>query len=123
MELPAWAVNVALYGRAGRGYHASSKSTPDRRREYRREWYAALRAATLEAYGSKCACCGEATTEFLAVDHVNGGGSAHRAHLGGRNIYLYLRNAGFPKDQFRLLCHNCNMARGLYGKCPHETAQ
>jgi hypothetical protein len=26
---------------------------------------------------------------------------------------------GFPSG-FRTLCHNCNMAKGLYGTCPHE---
>jgi radical SAM protein with 4Fe4S-binding SPASM domain len=31
-----------------------------------------------------------------------------------------LKNNNYPKDLFRLLCHNCNMARGCYGYCPHE---
>ena len=25
----------------------------------------------------------------------------------------------FPKG-FQILCHNCNVAKGLYGECPHE---
>lgn len=34
-------------------------------------------------------------------------------------IYRAVELAGFPPT-YRLLCHNCNMARGLYGTCPHE---
>ena len=81
-----------------------------------------LRADVLAAYGDRRECCGEATPEFLAVDHVEGGGGQHRKQLGltGRGFYLWLKRQGFPGNQFRLLCHNCNFARGHYGACPHE---
>ncbi|HEV8635399.1 MAG TPA: hypothetical protein VG370_14325 [Chloroflexota bacterium] len=81
-----------------------------------------LRAEVLAAYGDRCNCCGEATCEFLSVDHVNGGGVQHRKQLGvtGRGFYLWLKRRGFPRDEFRLLCHNCNFARGHYRTCPHE---
>jgi hypothetical protein len=29
----------------------------------------------LSAYGGKCVCCGESEYKFLAIDHINGGGS------------------------------------------------
>ena len=29
-------------------------------------------------------------------------------------------DAGFPKDKYRLLCHNCNQSMGWYGYCPHQ---
>jgi hypothetical protein len=38
----------------------------------------------------------------------------------GRGFYMWLKRQGFPRDDFRLLCHNCNHARGSYGHCPHE---
>ena len=81
-----------------------------------------LRGEVLDAYGGRCTCCGESTREFLAVDHVNGGGVKHRKQLRltGRGFYLWLKRQGFPRDEFRLLCHNCNIARGHYGYCPHE---
>ncbi len=82
-----------------------------------------LRAETLAAYGHICACCGETRAEFLAVDHTNGDGAAHRREIKAANggaIYLWLKKRGFPKDRFRLLCHNCNNARAFYGYCPHE---
>lgn len=82
-----------------------------------------LRADALERYGSKCACCGEATQEFLGIDHVNNDGEKHRRELAGygRAIYSWLKKAGYPQDgRFQILCHNCNMAKGLYGACPHQ---
>lgn len=85
------------------------------------------RAAVLEAYGSKCVCCGEDTPEFLTVDHINNDGARHREAIspsdprGGSGTYLYiwLKRHGFPKDNFQLLCWNCNCAKGRYGSCPH----
>jgi hypothetical protein len=32
-----------------------------------------------------------------------------------------LARNGFP-DGYRVLCHNCNMALGQYGYCPHGNA-
>jgi hypothetical protein len=53
----------------------------------------------------------------LAIDHIKGGGSKHRKEV--RHLYSWLRREGFPSG-FRILCHNCNLARGVYGYCPHE---
>ena len=91
-----------------------------------------LRAEVLAAYGHACACpnCGEIRAEFLSIDHINGDGAAHRLELGKGNklmglarTYAWLKQNAFPKDRFRLLCHNCNFARGHYGYCPHEREQ
>lgn len=86
-----------------------------------RSWHSQLRSEVLAAYGGRCACCGESTREFLAVDHINGGGKKHRKELGssGTSFYVWLRDNSFP-DMCRLLCHNCNFSRGAYGYCPHE---
>lgn len=84
--------------------------------------YQEVRRQVLDAYGGKCNCCGEGTPEFLGVDHVFGGGGAQRKALGltGYTLYRWLRRNGFPKDEFQLLCHNCNQAKGYYRECPHE---
>lgn len=79
------------------------------------------RKACLEFYGGtppKCACCGETIYEFLAIDHINGGGNKHRREI-GVNIYGWLVKNSFPGG-FQVLCHNCNLAKGFYGICPHE---
>lgn len=87
-----------------------------------KRWRDQLRAEILAAYGGQCKCCGEQRKEFLAIDHVKGDGRQHRA-LVGKNIYSWLRKNKFPKRGFRLLCHNCNFARGAYGYCPHSKEQ
>lgn len=84
----------------------------------------ALRLEVIAAYGGKCVCCGEATPEFMSIDHINGRGKEHRdgvMRATGQNLYAWLRANGFPKDEYRLLCCNCNLARGFFGACPHET--
>lgn len=83
------------------------------------------RLEVLKHYGGdppKCHCCGESIYEFLSIDHINGGGYKHRKEIGGyfgRNFYKWLVKNNFP-DGFQVLCHNCNLAKGFYGKCPHE---
>ena len=80
-----------------------------------------MRAETLFAYSGaqpRCACCGEQRLAFLTLDHVNNGGRAHRRQKGNQGVYHELRRAGYPPG-FRVLCFNCNLARGSYGSWPH----
>jgi hypothetical protein len=79
-----------------------------------------LREEAIHHYGGACACCGETELAFLAIDHIEGGGRAHRQAIGwgGSNLYGWLHRMGYPTG-FRCLCHNCNVARGMYGICPH----
>lgn len=74
----------------------------------------------LNKYGHKCNCCGEDKFEFLAIDHVNNNGYIMRKDkIAGYNLYLYIEANEFPPE-FQILCHNCNMAKGFYKKCPHN---
>ena len=79
----------------------------------------------LEAYGGKCECppCGETCPSFLTIDHIDSNGSAHRKQsgiTGGSGLYNWLIQNEFPKDNFRLLCFNCNCGRQVNGGvCPH----
>lgn len=86
-----------------------------------REKHAELRMEVLQHYGAQCACCGETEIKFLAIDHINGGGALHRREIGGsgKSIYYWLRDNDYPAG-FQVLCHNCNVAKGFYGICPHE---
>lgn len=79
---------------------------------------ARLRAAIFDHYGTKCVCCGETEPKFLCIDHINGGGAKHVREIGG-NFYHWLKKSGYPEG-FQVLCHNCNMAKGFYGSCPHQ---
>ena len=70
-----------------------------------------------------CVCCGEAEFKFLCIDHIHGGGNKHRVKIFGTtrsgNLAIWLFANGLP-DGFQVLCHNCNMAKGAYGECPHR---
>lgn len=65
-----------------------------------------------------CACCNENTFQFLTIDHINNDGAEHRKTLKNK-IYWWLKINGYPED-FQVLCMNCNFAKGMYGKCPHQ---
>jgi predicted restriction endonuclease len=95
-------------------------------KEHRKEANANRRALTLKwrkevlaHYGGKCVCCGETTFEFLAMDHIHGGGNKHRKQLKHNDMCRWIMVNDYP-DNFQILCHNCNLAKGYYGQCPHE---
>lgn len=89
--------------------------------ESKRKTNRKMRTEALDAYGWKCACCKEDTEQFLSIDHMNGGGGAHRREIGSSSIYSWLRKNKYPEG-FQTLCHNCNMAKGFYGRCPHTVS-
>jgi len=81
--------------------------------------YYKLRKEVIEMYGGKCTCCGEEHEAFLALDHVNDGGQKHRKQRSIYGVYKDALAANDPKE-FRVLCHNCNMAYHTCGICPHQ---
>lgn len=102
-------------------------------RKRKRDQVLALKLETLSAYGGKCACCQENKIEFLTIDHIDGNGAEHRKSIGldygsnektvaGHNFYRWLKLNGFPKDNFQILCFNCNYAKHVYGVCPHHNS-
>lgn len=104
------------------GIHEATKA---RNRRYARQKHQERREQVIRHYGSVCSCCGEDHSAFLAVDHVDGGGNAHRRELGkgkmvgSSTFYRWLIESGFP-DGFQVLCHNCNFAKSHHpGGCPH----
>ena len=86
-----------------------------------RDYWHKAREEALRVYGGKCECCGETDPKLLTIDHTNNNGNKHRKEMGGNRIATWLRQHGWPKDGFRLLCYNCNMGRAFYGVCPHES--
>jgi hypothetical protein len=76
------------------------------------------RAEVIAHYGGKCACCGETELKFLSIDHIDGGGNQHRKET-SLTMSEWVWANGFP-DGFQVLCYNCNMAKALYGSCPHQ---
>ena len=103
-----------------RAYHEKNRDKlVDRHKKRTQE----VRSAALAAYGNMCVCCNETTKEFLAIDHVNNDGYLHRRQekISGSGIYWWLKKNNYPTDgRFQILCHNCNVAKALYGSCPHN---
>jgi len=77
-----------------------------------------------------CRCCGENShLDFLAIDHIAGqkemDSDSKLVKLGyssskrGEVLQHWIIKNNFPKG-FQVLCHNCNVAKGHYGKCPHQ---
>ena len=89
-----------------------------------REAYRKLHRLVIRHLGNQCACCGETHWEFLAIDHIHGGGNRHRRVFKRQGrLYREIRDEGFPRDKYRILCHNCNMSLGHYGYCPHSESK
>lgn len=111
------AYNQAYLGRHPDKKEQFSKSNQDKRK--------ALRLEVLTHYSTTshptCACCGEPRLDFLVLDHENGGGNQERKKLKKVTsaFYKWVKSQGYPMG-YRVLCHNCNMAIGAYGRCPHE---
>jgi len=97
-------------------------------RDASNRYHRKLKMIVIIHYGGdppKCACCGETNIEFLSIDHVNGGGNAHRRQLKTRNgwaFYLWLIKNNYPEG-YQVLCFNCNLSKGFYGYCPHQTCK
>jgi len=96
-------------------YKAKNRESINKKRTLYRQ---RVRKEVLDYYGGKCACCGETEIKFLCLDHINGGGSKdHKKTEHGQGWYFYLRR--YKPEYVQVLCHNCNMAKGFYGGCPH----
>lgn len=84
-----------------------------------RKIYAEKRETLIKKYGGKCVCCGEIRKEFLALNHINGGGRKEKKRIGQRKMYQNMLENKYP-NKYNILCHNCNQALGFYGYCPHK---
>ncbi|MFF4026970.1 hypothetical protein ACFYY5_29380 [Nocardia elegans] len=58
----------------------------------------------------------------MTIDHINGNGAAHRRSLGKNagslQVWRSLIADNFPSG-YQVLCWNCNVAKHIYGVCPH----
>lgn len=114
---------VATYYRAN--LEKRRRDAAEYQQRVRKPFYARLRAEVLAAYGNACACCGEIEPLFLQVDHINNDGHLQRKNAGRHwdwsAFMRWLKAEGFPKDNYQLLCANCNWGkRANGGVCPHR---
>lgn len=92
-------------------------------REQQRTYDLSVKLKVIEAYGGKCMCCGETNMEFLTIDHINNDGAEDRKNNGnklGGKLYRWLIKNNFPKEEYQILCYNCNCSKGFFGYCPHN---
>jgi len=114
--------------------YAHSPITLARRKTIRDE----IRLEVLQYYSKRlsksnipcCRCCGEKShVDFLAIDHIAGRKEMDSepelvkiGYSSSKKIEVlgqWIKKNNFPKG-FQILCHNCNVAKGIYGECPHE---
>jgi hypothetical protein len=77
------------------------------------------RKTLVQAYGSRCACCGAIDSfaggaAHLQIAHYNGEGGQHRK---GRGAYTHLFQAGLRAEAVHLLCLSCHKASGRLDFC------
>lgn len=79
-----------------------------KKNEVARQRWLRLKIAAFNAYGGPtCVECSEDDVTILEIDHIDGGGTAHRREIGLSNIYLWLQQQNYPTG-FRVLCPTCN---------------
>ena len=73
-----------------------------------------VRIDMINEYGGKCCNCGINDIDVLDIDHVNNNGASHRKQgMFGYNLFRYLKKNNWPKDDYQLLCKNCNWKKEL----------
>ena len=111
---------------------AWKRKHPEKSREYARRYYKThpkynvawcrqnridIRKEMIEAYGGKCAICGISDSIVLDIDHIdNSGAKDRRKGMWGWRLYRWLRKNNYPKDNFQLLCKNCNWMKHIKNK-------
>jgi len=94
-----------------------------RNKNYGRMYVYKTKLEGLAAYGGKCNCCGETNFYFLELDHVYNNGNIKRraGDRTGAALWAQLKRQGYPKDEYQLLCANCNQGKNRNnGVCPHK---
>jgi hypothetical protein len=67
----------------------------------------------------QCNCCGETEDKFLCLDHIDGAKNfTQDAPRSGHALYKWLKKNDYPEG-FQVLCFNCNLAKSMFGRCPH----
>lgn len=102
-----------------------NKENKEKHNQSNKTWRWKIRLEMIEAYGGKCVCCGETEPQFLTIDHINNDGYSKRlaGEGSGATLYMKLKKLDWPKEEYQLLCMNCNFAKGHFGCCPHTKEQ
>lgn len=77
--------------------------------------YHQRRSAVIHAYGDFCLQCGEDDYYKLTIDHINNDGYLHRKLL-NNHVIDYLYNNPTDKNNYQILCYNCNCSKNIIYK-------
>jgi hypothetical protein len=75
--------------------------------DYEKNYNLSKRLEVLGLLGGKCVKCGFCDYRALQIDHINGGGHAHRMKF-NNNPLRYLKDIKENLHLYQLLCANCN---------------
>ena len=70
-----------------------------------------LKLKAYRMYGNSCALCRCNQPQYLTIDHINNNGNHHRKSI--YNIYSWLKNHNYPRDNYQVLCFNCNYLKSF----------
>lgn len=105
-----WKNKEEIYKRRRSYYLKRYENDKDRILGLMGELYEKRRTEVIKFFGGKCVACGNNDIRVLQIDHINGGGVKERKEqtkLG----YSYKKRFDLNKenkDQYQLLCANCN---------------
>lgn len=101
-------------------YYRNPKKSHKSTNEYRKK----LRIEMINEYGGKCIKCGITDYDVLSIDHIDNTGAEDRKNgLYGYNLYRKLKKDSWPKDNYQLLCRNCNWKKELKRKSSNANIQ
>lgn len=103
--------------RASRKAYYEANRAKELARQVQRRMERKIRVISHYSDGTmRCALCPEDRIGALTIDHVGGGGTAHRRSIGltcgGTRFYDWLEKNQFPSG-YRVLCSNCNILAHL----------
>ena len=80
-----------------------------------------LRLQAFDLLGKECKCCGEKHPLLLTFDHIKEDGGVHRKHSCPSQVLRDILADPQAKENYQVLCTSCNMAKHIYGECPHKS--
>jgi len=96
--------------------HRQTEEGKEIHRRQQKRYHDRVKNLVLTHYGKgklKCVKCGFSDARALSIDHINGGGTQHKADLGirtGYGFYGWLAASGYPEG-YQTLCMNCQFVK------------
>ena len=126
--------DYAEYQRKWRGKNPSNVKKWSSDFEKRSQRKSKVTALVRKYLGGRCVCCGEATSEFLCVDHIQNNRSKiikSGVKHGNYHYYTEIKRAFESgkvtevrkvRKKYQLLCYNCNNSKRVSAdrKCAHQ---